>query len=54
LVAPLRLQPLLELSAPIQAEFRELAKASKEHARELIKKRTSLMGGGLGEDDEDL
>lgn len=53
-VEPTLLQPLLELSVPIQAEFRDLAKAAQERARDLMKKRTSLLGVGLDEDEVDF
>ena len=53
-VEPTLLRPLLDLAAPIQAEYRDLAKAAQQHARELMKKRTSLFGGGLDDDEEDF
>lgn len=48
------LRLLIDLSGPIEAEFGDLAKASQEHARELMKKRTRLFGGGFDEDDDDF
>ena len=53
-VEPATLKPLTELLAPIRAEFSELAKASQEHARELMKKRSSFLGDGLDEEDDDF
>jgi hypothetical protein len=53
-VEPEQLQPLLQLSLPMQTELRDLAKASRERTRELISKRTQLLGGGLNEEDDDV
>jgi hypothetical protein len=46
------LKPLTDLANAMQQEFDALAKIAREHARELMSKRTSMFGGGLDEDDE--
>jgi hypothetical protein len=54
IVEPTHFQPLQGLLGPVQAEFSALGRASREHARELMKDRTRLMGGALDDDDDDF
>ncbi len=41
------------MMSPVRARFRQLHQASKQHAKELMKKRASMFGGDFGDDDED-